>query len=386
MGLDALNLREITVLLTAFWCSCALALEVVAEADAPIINDDMVLARQLALRRVMTNAVDQEGSALQSSTIATPAGTETRTELTPHMRALGARILSEHVVRGRLHLTAEVTLAHPEEAPNCKGRPLRKAVVTAFPLMYPEQMRHGEFAGWPQMTAEELMRVINRRGKLLSAAMPAQFPFVSTEAAPQVHRKDGVPVLVDWARRERAQYVVAGLFRDFGIATEALVIPERQITIEAFIFDGISGELIARREFAHPISLSWQMPRNLSPGTKQFSESRLGQAYYTLLSEMGQWAEARLGCLPFSARIVRVDGRHVYLDVGSDSGIEPGHELILAHQAPSINTPGGDLLAGERSAVAGAIIKQVHPRYSVAEITARKNVPVARVGDVLYGL
>jgi hypothetical protein len=382
----ALNLPRFgSFLLAALWCSFSLALEVVAEAEAPIVNDDLTLARQTALRRVMANAIEQEGSSLRSETISTPGGAETRTTLTPQMRALGAKILSENVVRGRLRLTAEVTLAEPGRAADCQNRPLRKVVVTAFPLRYPEQIKYGEYMGWPQISAEELTRVINGRGKLLSASMPRQFPFTSTETAPQVNRKDGVPILVDWAKRERAQYVIAGIFRDFGVSSQSLIIPERQMVIEAYIFDGISGDLIARHEFSRLLNFSWQMPKNLNPGTKSFMESRLGEAFYELLGDISQWAEGGLGCLPFSTRVVRVDGRQIYLDAGSDSGIEPGTEFVLTHGGASISTPAGDLLAGERTAVAGAVIRQVHPRYSVAEITAKKNAPTVRVGDVLYG-
>lgn len=385
LGLHTLSLRITGFLCAVLWCSATLALDVVAEADAPIINEDLTLARQTALRRVMAAAVEQEGSTLQSSTIATPDGTETRTALTPRLHALGTRILSEQVARGRLRLTAEVTLGEPGRPASCPGRPLRKAVVTAFPLRYPEQLKYRDFMGWPQMTAEELSRIVNRRGKLLSVAMPGQFPFQSTETAPNVDRKDGMPLPAFWAKRERAQYVIAGIFRDFGTATQALIIPERQMSIEAFIFDGISGDLIARQEFSRQISLSWQMPKNLHPGTRDFSESRLGETYYELLGDIGQWAESKLGCLPFSTRVIRSDGRQIYLDAGSDSGIEPGNELVLTRQASSIATPAGDLLAGERSAVAGAVVRQVHPRYSIAEITARKNAPTVSIGDVLYG-
>jgi hypothetical protein len=378
-----LKLRGLTGVLAALGCSAALALDVVAEADAPIINDDMVLARQTALRRAQANAVEQSTGLLQATTVATQSGVSTHTTLSPQGRATGARVLSEHVAGNRLRLTAEVSVVEPGQPAVCRGRPLRKTVVTAFPLRYPEQIKYGEFMGWPQMTAEELTRRFNSRGKLLSAAMAGQFPFPSADEAPLTERKDNTPLPVEWARKERAQYVLAGTFRDFGVAKQALVIPERQLVIEAYLYDGISGELVARREFARSLNFSWQMPKAVTPGSRDFATSRLGQTYYQVLDDLSQWAEATLGCLPLPARVVRADGRQLYLDVGSDSGIETGQELVLTQAAASVATPAGDMLPGERTAVAGAVIRQVHPRHSVAEITA-KNLPAVRPGDVLY--
>lgn len=356
---------------------------IIAEADAPIVNDDIVLARQTALRHAQANAVEQSTGLLQATTVATASGVSTHTTLSPLGRATGAHIISEHVAGNRLHLTAEVTLVEPGQPAVCHGRPLRKIVVTAFPLRYPEQIRHGEFMGWPQMTAEELTRLLNSRGKLLPTAMPGQFPFTSAEDAPQTERKDNTPLPAEWARKERAQYVLAGTFRDFGVAKQALVIPERQLVIEAYLYDGISGELVARREFVDHLNFSWSMPKTITPGTKQFSETRLGRTYYEMLDNISRWTEGTLGCLPLPARVIRAEGRQIYLDVGSDSGIEAGQELVLTKAAAAITTPAGDMLPGERTAIAGAVIRQVHPRHSVAEITA-KNPPAVRPGDVLY--
>jgi hypothetical protein len=374
-------------LLAALWCATAVALDVVAEAEAPIVNDDMTLARLTALRRAKIQAIEQSRHLLQVTTTTTPAGVHERATVTSPGRALDARILNEYIHKGNLRLTAEVRIAEPGQAATCTERPLRKALVTTFPLRYPEQIHHGEFMGWPQMTAEELARLLNQHGRLLSAPAPSRIPFASVDTAPEAERKDGVPRLVQWASQARAQYVIAGVFRDFGTTKKILLIPERQMIVEAYIFDGISGELLARREFAKQASFSWQMPKTLTPGSRAFSESQLGQTYYELLGEIGPWAEDTISCLPFSTRVIRAEGNQLHIDVGSDSGIEPGMELVLTQTASApVSTAGGDVLAGQRVPVAGVIIKNVQPRYSVAEITARKNLPAVRPGDVLYGL
>ncbi len=374
-------------LLAVLWYSAAAALDVVAEAEAPIINEDMTLARLTALRRAKAQALEQATELLQVTTTAIPTGIHEHATFAPQGRALGARILAEHVNKGRLHLTVEVRLQESGQPAVCAERPLRKVLVSTFPLLYPEQIRHGEYMGWPQMTAEELARLINRHGRLLSAPAPAQIPFTSVSAAPELERnKQGAPLLIQWASQARAQYVIAGVFRDFG-TSRTLFIPERQMVVEAYIYDGISGEMLARREFAKQAGFTWQMPKTLTPGSRAFSESGLGKTYYELLGEIGPWAESTIGCLPFAARVMRVEGSQLYLDIGSDSGIEPGTEFVLTRAATApVTTATGEMLEGERVPVAGVIVKNVQPRYSIAEITAKKNAPTARSGDILYGL
>lgn len=310
----------------------------------------------------------------------------------------GARITDARPLSNRgYRVRVEAVLSPEDQAclvrgncpppPVCPGGPLRKVLVTAFPLRYPEQIHAGEYMGWPQATAEELAHLIDRGGKLLGAAAPERFPFESTEAAPEVERRQGVPLLTEWAGREHAQYVVAGMFRDFGMAKKKLVIPTRQLVVEAFIYDGISGELLARREFAKQLAFSWQMPKTVAPGTREFNTSRLGKLYYELLGDLGHWAESTVSCLPFSARVIKADGRRLHFDVGSDSGIEPGTELLLMRTATApVSTPSGEVLMGGRVPLTGVVVTDVQPRYSVAEISAQKSPTQAHPGDVLQGL
>lgn len=361
-------------------------MEIVADGAAAIENDDLTFARQIALRRAMASAVEQAGGLLQATTVSTPAGVQERTSLTGRNRVLGARIVSERVEKETLKLSAAIQLVEPGQAYSCGGAPRRKVLVTAFPLQYPEQIGPGEYTAWPQDTADELAGRLNRGGSLLAAAAAQQMAFASAEEAPEPLRQRGVPLLADWARNARAQYVVAGVFRDFGKAPRALVLPERQMTVEAFIYDGISGELLARQTFSRQLLALGGLPRSVQFGSKAFRASRLGRTYFALLDELGAWAENTIGCLPFAARVIQANGARLQLDVGSDSELEPGMEFLLTREATEgVATPAGEMLGRDYRPLAGVVIKSVHPRYSVAEITAKKNPPAARVGDVLFG-
>lgn len=382
-----LKRRFLTGLCAAVLTTAAFALEIVAEGEAAIENDDVPLARQLALRRAMASAVEQAGGMLQATTVSTSAGIQERTSLSSRSHVLGARIASEYIEKNKLKLVAEVKLSGAGQAATCTDRPMRKVLVTAFPLQSPEQLAPGEYTGWPSDTAEHLERTLNAGGRVLGAAAAAKMPFVLPYKGPELERKNGMPLLAGWAQGARAQYVVAGIFTDFGTSMKAYVMPQRQLTVEAFIFDGISGEVVARQTFTRTLNISLRLPKSVVFGDKEFRDSVLGKTYLDLMAELSRWTENTVGCMPFSARVIKAEGRQLYLNIGSDSGIEPGMEFLLTRESGSpITSLEGEPLGRERRPVAGIAIKSVHPRYSVAEITAKKTPPTAQPGDVIFGL
>lgn len=382
-----LKRRLLIALCAAVTTTAAFALDIVAEGEATVENEDVPLARQLALRRAMASAVEQAGGMFQSTTVSTTAGIQERTSLSSRNQVLGARIASEYIEKNKLKLVAEVKLSGPGQAATCTDRPLRKTLVTAFPLQLPEQLGPGEYTGWPADTALHLERTLNGGGRLLAAAAAAKMPFALPYQGPELVRRDGVPLLAGWAQAARAQYVVAGVFRDFGTSLKAYVLPQRHLTVEAFVFDGISGEIVARREFSRVLNVLLRLPKHTVFGGKEFRDSQLGKTYLDLMAELARWTEDTVGCMPFATRVVKAEGRTLYLDVGSDSGIEPGMEFLLTREnGAAVTSLAGEPLGRERRPVAGVIVKSVFPRYSVAEITAKKPPAGVQPGDIVFGL
>jgi hypothetical protein len=271
--------------------------------------------------------------------------------------------------------------ASAPQPPACAGQPLRKVLVTAFPLRYPEQLKSGEYMGWAQTTGAELARVLGAGGRVRVTAAPEDFPFADPAAAPEVERTtQGTPIIAEWARRERAQYVLAGVFQDFGTARKWQVVPERQMRIEAYLYDGIDGRLLARRQFGRQLILDGALPQGVAPGTRTFVDSRLGRDYTTLLADIGRWATDEVACRPFPLRITRIDGARLHLDAGSDSGLAAGAALSTSTR-PEMVVAGGSL---NRKQVPMAMIRQVGTDASVAEIPQQRNPPKFSVGDTLY--
>lgn len=195
-------------------------------------------------------------------------------------------------------------------APPCADGQSRSVLVTGFPLLHPEQIPYGGFAGWPEATAEVLAQTLAQGGRLRATAAPRRFPFATPATAPALERRDGKPLAADWARAADAQFLLAGVFRDFAVVPSVLWLPERHLVVDAWLFDATDGRLLAQREFAWKLPFSRDLPE-ATPGTRAFAATRFGRLFHTLLDEMAHWAEDSLACQPVPRPAVRMDRRGI---------------------------------------------------------------------------
>ena len=288
----------------------------------------------------------------------------------------------DRLMQPRAQAEAEKTVAPVVQRHFCNEPPPRKVLVTAFPLRYPEQIKSGEFMDWASVTGVALGNALESGPHLKTAYAISQFPFVSAESAPQLELQGGKPLVMDWAAKAGAQYVVAGVFKDFGVAKLAAVVPERNVKVETFIFDVLTGKQVARKEFAQKLFFG-DIPKNVLPGSSEFESTRLGKSYRKLIADMAAWTEDTVTCQPFPVKVARVEGDKVYLEMGSDRELRVGMTLQSWRPgtAPPPRHPGVPASAKQ---LPTAVVKLVQANQSVAEIPRQRFPPVVKPGDILY--
>ncbi len=266
--------------------------------------------------------------------------------------------------------------------PICQGQPKRKLLVTAFPLRYPEQIKSGEFMDWASVTGVALSNALERGTRVKAGYSVDQFPFVAAELAPELEMRGGRPLVIDWAAKANAQYVVAGVFKDFGVVKVAAVLPERNVRVDAYIFDAYLGTLVARREFSRQLFFG-DIPQNVLPGTRTFESTRLGKTYNALITEMTRWVEDTAACQPFPVKVLRADKSGIQLEGGSDRGLQKG--MTLQSWRPGTEPPARHpgVPASSRQ-VPTLVVKEVKLNTALAEIPQQRFPPKVATGDVLY--
>lgn len=368
--------------------SLAAANEVVVEGSAQIFNGDVGQARELATRRALARAAEFKGANVSSQVISRSGQVLDSVQVRASACTENAELLSESISAGELTVVIKVSvLADGSCQASCRGAYTNRLVVAAFAMEFPEQKLISEDARLSQLTAVELSRKITQRQRLLSDYKSTAYPYASAARAPEPYLLpgDSESPFVILARSFRAQYVLSGIYRDFGLRGWSFMPHSRRIQIEAFLHDGANGEVLARRMFTREATGSVTLGNQPAIGSSEFYEGSLGSAWGGILDDIAGWAEVQANCLPFIARVLKVVGNQIHIDGGAESGLSVGDTLTIHNWKGEPVFGGNDLLLGkEKSARSSASIRVVYPRFSVIEIAdAPANLNI-RVGDIIY--
>ena len=391
----------------------AWAAEVVVEGRALIGPEGIAAARELATRRALARAAEshsakvsaqshiQAGTAFETTQISASACTRETGPLTERVEDCELVVMLR-VEAGACPLLPEGGMTRGEAVPPaCGNAYINRLLVTGFAFEFPEQLPE-EWNGrlLPRvnrqrieaLTATELARALEGDGHARAVFDGDIFPYASPSRAPILHVLAGRPEtpLVALARERQAQYVLSGIYREFGLEKN-LKRHERQIEIEAFLHDGANGAVLARRRFQTEISGSiWSGDdfafRNTPTiGTRAFRKTLFGQKWTALIEEIAHWAGAQASCLPFLARVMKVEGRLLQLDAGAESRISPGDTLALhILRQPPVFDLSERLLGQEKQVRATVTIRAVYPAFSIAEFLEAPKELEVNPGDFVY--
>ena len=102
-----------------------------------------------------------------------------------------------------------------------------------------------------------------------------------------------------------------------------------------------------------------------------FVTTPLGQASREALSGAVQFIVEKLGSTPWEARVIRTDGKDIYLNAGEESGVTPGATFGIYHGGAALIDPASGTDLGTPDTQVGVLrIKTVRPKYAVAELVS----------------
>lgn len=301
--------------------SLAMANEVVVEGSAQIFNGDVGQARELATRRALARAAEFKGANVSAQAFVRPGQVLDSVQVKASACTENAEQLSENISAGMLTVAIKVSvLADARCQANCRGAYTNRLVVTAFAMEFPEQKLVSEEVRLSQLTAVELSRKITQQQRLLSDFKSTAFPYASPARAPEPHLlpRDVESPFVLLARSFRAQYVLSGVYRDFGLRGWSFMPHARRIQIEAFLHDGANGKVLARRMFTREATGAVIIGKQPVFGSPPFYEGDLGRAWGGVLDDISGWAADQAGCLPFIARVLKIAGNQIHIPPASE--------------------------------------------------------------------
>lgn len=377
------------------------------EGLAPLGSEGAIAARNAAILDALENASLAAGAEVKSSTQSN--GNKSADALRVRGQPIGGyAVLREWQANGFYHVTLDVQPATSTANTSGKGDPgprsctgqdyRRKALVTRIPALHPAQ--NSDLTGLTDEMQNELVRRLDASGRFLPQRS-------GNEAAMVLQPSQAEPLWnPDWirelARRYGVQFVIGGTLRDTSFEGEryslaygtSLQAGERksninfpglsftQIGIKAtpsarhfemdlFIYDGVSGAQVYRHRLGGRAQGSVSMDPASSFATERFFATDYGQLVQTKLNEAVQLIVDNVQCIPFSARITRVEPGRIYLDAGGTSQIAPGDRLQVYRLKPgarainSISFSNPSQLGWPEEIAGSLTIRDVQPLFSV---------------------
>jgi hypothetical protein len=405
-------LRALSIMLCGLFAlaaETAPAVETVVEGRALVGRDGLAAAREMATRRALARAAESNSARVSAQSQMRGGQVFETAQIDASACTQDARVLGERVDGDELTLTLQVRVDACEArresktgAAGCEKTYLNRLLVTGFAFEFPEQLPQewqGRLSprlnrqGIESLTATELAHALERGGRVRAEFDGSLFPYASPARAPAPHLPVGsleAPFAV-LARGRQAQYVLAGVYREFGV-DENWWRHERRIEIEAFVHDGVNGAVLARHRFQTAVSGSaWSggaaiFPNRPTIGTRAFQATPFGRAWTELIEEIARWAEGQASCFPFVARVVKVDGRMLQIDAGAESRLSPGDTMMLhlLRPPPPVLDLSERFLGREKHVRATVLLRAVYPAFSIAELVETPDGLQVNPGDLVY--
>jgi len=187
-----------------------------------------------------------------------------------------------------------------------------------------------------------------------------------------------------------AQYIITGSVTEFGIKESKLGVGKlgnvlgfgggvdtrtntAKVAIDVRIIDTSTGEIVlAEQGEGEESSTGVEIDLDIAPsvefGKDGFDETVIGKAVRKAMEKILRTFTEAEAKLPWSAKIIKVDGNKVWLNVGSDDGITVGKEATILHKGEELIDPDTGISLGSSDSTLGKVkIVTVDKKFSVAE-------------------
>lgn len=120
---------------------------------------------------------------------------------------------------------------------------------------------------------------------------------------------------------------------------------------------------------------------NMDFAAESFQSTPLGQATRQAIQDAVSFIIANMEAVPFTAKVVKVDGNKVYINAGASMNISTGLKFYAYSVGESIVDPDTGLKLGADEKLIGSVeVREVQDKYSIGYLSSGKGL---KRGDVL---
>jgi Flagellar assembly protein T, middle domain len=187
---------------------------------------------------------------------------------------------------------------------------------------------------------------------------------------------DAAQAVILIAGRTGAQFLISGKVLNAGTDKQKGILgtpvggyKKRYLDIELDVYDGYTGNRLLRQRYSEQAQGDLTVGNNKPFGSTLFLDTEFGKAFNRLLDAAVKDLQSKLKNVPFSAHLVRVQDKNVYLDAGADSLLQPGDKLVAYVKGAAILGINGKTLGAAERAVDTLTLTHVQPQFSIAELS-----------------
>ena len=179
-----------------------------------------------------------------------------------------------------------------------------------------------------------------------------------------------------------AQVILSGQIRDMKV-TKGFFKDTRQLEVEIYLHDAVSGTRLARHRFSETIKdAGFYKTKTSLFSNSSFYQTVYGKVLDKVLTSQAELISEDIKQIPFAAKILKIDGTKVFFNAGASSLVNIGDTLMTYRLDPDPLTDLNDQFLGNlETPVATLSVEQVQPQFAVGkmEIKNAKLLP----GDIV---
>ena len=369
------------------------------EGQAAVHNGAVLLAKKQALQDAIRVASQQSSVAIRSQSSVSNNNLQFDSM---SMRSAAAvsntKILREWQTGDVYHVKAMVELS---PTGMCQQIYRKRILATAFPRVVQEQLSDYETNDLDNGIPREINNLLMESNQFIgiNATNIALYP--RPDLAPETQERDPYQdsKIVKLAHKSGAQFVLSGVIRDLEIASdeymngsgiEALVNSwerhlsgKRNIGIDVYVHDGMSGALLLQRRYVDKSEGSVMIPASYTVGSDGFRTTETGKKITEIIDKASNDIQQTLNCYPFATRIADIKGNKVFIDAGAQEKLNVGDQLIVYGTASDgLHLEGGSsFVTSDKQPVSVLTIQSVTARYAIGTIEGSIGKLGIKVGD-----
>lgn len=330
-------------------CCCSFAVQAEwfeVSGESVIIDNDVDIARELAVRNALKQALLYAGasvSSIQAFNGGKILSDSFQVRMDGEIRDL--RLKSETIKGGKI--TVNVLTDIVADRNKCLSAGYQKSIsLVRIKIAHRDQASYGAIYNINESFSKLLYQGLRNNSHTFDAR-----EFINKNIAfngsylPQ--RGNLTPQEIKQiSKAADSQYVILGTITDLSTLKPKVIgiakilkndLPERNFRLTMQVYDGFNGGLLFEKSYSQMTTWEFAKHRAVDTDALKFWRSEYGQSLEVIIDDILFDLDASLQCKSVEARVIAVDGNEIDINIGRNNGLKVGDTFMIKHSSSYVD-------------------------------------------------